>query len=214
MNHKKLIVDSGLKMLNGNYTVETWGNISYRDPGTNLVYLTPSGMDYTTITEDDIVVCNLSGDVVDCCRKPTIETSLHLGIYAARPNVNAIIHTHPIYSMVFACTGEDIPMIIDEAAQVLGGTCKSAEYALPGSDELAQNCLAALGETANSCLLRSHGAVCVGETMDGAFRVAKVLEITAQIYQMIKAAGKEFIPISQENIEAMQYYVANIYGQR
>lgn len=214
MNYKKLIVESGLRMLNSGYTVETWGNISYRDKETNLVYLTPSGLDYTKINEDDVVVCNLDGDIVEGTRKPTIETALHLAIYKARPEANAVVHTHPIYSTVFSCCEEDIPLVIDEAAQTLGGTVKTAEYALPGSPELAENCVAALGAESNACLLKAHGAVCVGEDMDSAFKVSKILEVTAEIYQMIRAMGKKPYEISKENVEAMQYFVKNIYGQR
>ena len=214
MNYKKLIVDSGLKMLNGGFTIETWGNISYRDPETNLVYLTPSGMDYTIITENDIVVCDLEGNIVEGFRKPTIETGLHLAVYKSRPEVNAIVHTHPLYSTVFSCAGLDIPLVIDEAAQVLGGPSRVADYALPGSPELAANCVKALGQESNSCLLKSHGAVCVGENMDGAFKVSLVLEVTAQILQMIRAMGCNYDPISEENINAMQYFVKNIYGQK
>lgn len=214
MNYKKLIVESGLRMLNSGYTVETWGNISFRDKETNLVYLTPSGMDYTIVTQDDIVVCDLDGNIVEGTKKPTIETGLHLAIYKARPEVNAVVHTHPMYSMVFSCCGEDIPLVIDEAAQTLGGTVKTAEYALPGSPELAQNCVDALGTQSNACLLKSHGAVCVGEDMDNAFKVSKVLEVTAEIYQMIRAIGKTPYKISDENIAAMQDFVKNVYGQR
>lgn len=214
MNYKKLIVDSGLRMLEGGYTIETWGNISVRDPEKNLVYLTPSGMDYSTITEDDVVVVDMDGKVVEGHRKPTIETGLHVAIYNARPDVNAVVHTHPLYSTVFSCCGEDVPQVTDEASQILGGPCITAEYALPGTPELAANCVKALGPKNMSCMLKSHGAVSVGADMDGAFRVCKVLEVTAQIYQMIRAMGKDFDPISKENIEAMEYFVKNIYGQR
>ena len=154
------------------------------------------------------------GNIVEGTKKPTIETGLHLAIYKARPEVNAVVHTHPMYSMVFSCCGEDIPLVIDEAAQTLGGTVKTAEYALPGSPELAQNCVEALGTQSNACLLKSPGAVCVGEDMDSAFKVSKVLEVTAEIYQMIRAIGKTPYKISDENIAAMQDFVKNVYGQR
>ena len=128
MDFKKCIVESGKKLENSGLTVETWGNISIRDPETGLVYLTPSAMKYSTIVEDDAVVCRLDG---------TIETGLHLAIYRNREEVNAVIHTHPMYSMVYATQGKDIPLIIDEAAQAMGDTCKCTQYALPGSEELA-----------------------------------------------------------------------------
>lgn len=213
MNYKKLIVDSGLRMLRGGYTVETWGNISARDPETNLVYLTPSGMDYTTIQEEDIVVLDLEGNIVEGHRKPSIELDLHLHVYQSRPEVQAVVHTHPIYSTVFSCCGEDIPMVIDEAAQVLGDVCRTAKYGLPGSKELAENCVEALGKTGNACLLRSHGAVCVGKNMDTAFKVCKVLEVTAQIYQLIRSMGANYLSIPQQYIDAMWDFAQNHYGQ-
>lgn len=213
MNYNQLIVESGKRMSGSGLTVETWGNISFRDKETGLVYLTPSAMLYDTIVEDDVVVCRLDGTIVEGERKPTIETEMHLSVYRNREDVNAIIHTHPIYSMVYAAQGKDIPLIIDEAAQILGDVCRCADYALPGSAELAENCVKALGERSNSCLIHSHGAVCVSGDMDGAFKTAKVLEVTAQIYYMIEATGGKPAGISDENIKAMQDFVKNSYGQ-
>lgn len=213
MNYKQLIVESGKRMSGSGLTVETWGNISFRDKETGLVYLTPSAMLYDTIVEDDVVVCRLDGTIVEGERKPTIETEMHLSVYRNREDVNAIIHTHPIYSMVYAAQGKNIPLIIDEAAQILGDVCRCADYALPGSAELAENCVKALGERSNSCLIHSHGAVCVSGDMDGAFKTAKVLEVTAQIYYMIEATGGKPAGISDENIKAMQDFVKNSYGQ-
>lgn len=213
MNYKKLLVENGMRMLGSGLTVETWGNISARDPETGLVYLTPSAMPYNEITEDDVVVCNLDGTIVEGKRKPTIETEMHLSVYRNRKEVNAIVHTHPIYSMVYACQGKDIPMVIDEAAQTLGDVCRCTAYALPGSEELAKECAEALGEEANSCLLHSHGAVCVGENMEKAFKVATVLEVTARIYYMTEATGGKPVMISEENINAMKEFVKYHYGQ-
>ncbi|MFA9464156.1 MAG: class II aldolase/adducin family protein [Velocimicrobium sp.] len=213
MNYRKLIVENGLRMLESGLTVATWGNISCRDSKTGLVYMTPSAMDYKTITEEDVVVCSLDGTIVEGIRKPTIEKDLHLSIYRARGEVNAVVHTHPIYSMIYSCQGKDIPLIIDEAAQALGDVCKSTNYALPGSPELAKECVKALGNEANSCLLHSHGAVCIGDNMDGAFKVATVLEATAQIYYMIESTSGKAVVISNENVMAMKDFVKNYYGQ-
>ncbi len=213
INYKKLIVDSGKKMVGSGLTVETWGNISAMDRSTGLVYLTPSGMDYSTIIEDDVVVCDIDGNIKDGFRKPTIEKDLHLAVYRKRNEVNAIIHTHPIYSMVFATQGRDIPIITDEAAQVLGDTIRCSKYALPGSRELMENCAEAVGEKANACLLNSHGAVCLGKDMKSAFKTAKILEMTAQILYMIEASGGKPAGISPENIAAMQEMMKS-YGQK
>ena len=212
MDMREIIIEAGKKLLRENLTVETWGNISLRD-GEGLVYITPSGMDYETCTVEDIVVMKIDKKIVSGKRRPSIETDLHLEVYKARPEVKAIIHTHPIYSTVFSCMGESIPLILDEAAQALGGEVKTAAYALPGTIELANNCVKALGEKSNACLLQSHGAVCVSCDMKGAFKVAKVLEMTAEVYSRIRSIGGSYIPLSDENICAMQNYVACKYGQ-
>lgn len=213
LNYRKLIVESGKRMLNSGLTVETWGNISAKDFNTSLIYLTPSGMDYSTITEEDIVICDADGNIVEGFRKPTIEKDLHTAVYEHRPEVSAILHTHPIYSMVYAVQGKDIPMITDEAAQALGGIVRCTEYALPGSKELAQKCVLALDKKSNACLLNSHGAVCLGKDMDSAFKTAKVLEMTAQIKYMVEASGGKPLGISDQNISAMQEMAQN-YGQK
>lgn len=213
MDYRQFIVDSGLRMLKSGLTVETWGNISVRDTETGLIYLTPSGMAYDGIRLEDVVVMNSAGEIVDGFRKPTIEAGMHVGILNHRPDVNAVVHTHPIYSQVFAAMHRDIPQIIDEAAQLLGGPCRCAEYALPGSPELAENVIRALGEKRMSCLMANHGAVCVGEDMDMAFRVCTVLEMTAQIYQMVLSIGQP-VPLKEEDIDFMRDFVMNRYGQR
>lgn len=213
MNFKETLVKAGKRMLQSGLTVETWGNISVRDPETRRVYLTPSGMDYNICTEKDIVVCDLDGNILDGNRKPTIEKKLHLQIYLNRPEINVVIHTHPIYSKVFACTKKDIPLFIDEAAQTLGDVVRVADYALPGFAELADNCVRALRGRANACLLQSHGAVCVGEDIKMAFKVVKVLEMTAKLYYLTKQIGEPIL-ITDSHIEEMQTFVQNEYGQQ
>lgn len=210
--YKKLILDAGLRMLRSGLTVETWGNISARDPQTGLVYLTPSAMPYDVLCEDDIVVINPDGTLAESRCKPSIEMDLHLGIYRARPEVNAVVHTHPIYSQVFAVLREDIPPVIDEAAQIMGGAVPCADYALPGSPELAKNCVEALGKKNRACLLANHGAVCVGADMDGAFRVSTVLEMTAHIYLLSRSIGKPVL-LGEDLVQAMHYFAYNRYGK-
>lgn len=212
LSYKTALVQAGKDMLEKGLTAETWGNISLRDPEEQLVYLTPSGMPYNTIVEDDVVVCTLDGTIVEGTRKPTIEKDMHLGVYRERPELNAMIHTHPVYSMVFSVLQKPIPAIMDEAAQAFGGTVECAPYALPGSPELATNCVQAVGQKGMACLLANHGAVCLGKDLKEAFKTCKVLEITAHVYQMVLAIGQP-VPISQENIDFMYDFVQNHYGQ-
>ena len=212
MDYKQAIVENGIRMLHSGLTVETWGNISMRDPETGLIYLTPSGMPYDRIVPDDVVVMNSRCEIVEGKRKPTIEAPMHVGIMNMRPDVNAVIHTHPVDSQVFALLHMDIPPVIDEAAQLLHGTVRCAKYALPGTDELAENVLEALGDSP-ACLMANHGAVTVGADIDTAFKVCTVLEMTAKIYYMALCIGKPE-PIDDEKVAFMVDFVTNHYGQR
>jgi len=212
-NMKRILIESGKKMLGKGLTVETWGNISLRDPQTGKIYLTPSGMDYSTLTEEDVVVFDASGNQIGGVRKPSMEKGMHLGILAKRPDVNAVIHTHPVYSQVFAVLGMPIPAIIDESAQVFGEEVPVAKYGLPGSRELASHVIEALGMESNACLMANHGAVCVGGTIDMAFRCCTVLEMTAQIYQLCLQIGKPNI-IEPEQIAVMKELAKNYFNQK
>lgn len=212
--HKTLVKESGARMLDSGLTVATWGNISCVDRSTGLVYITPSGMDYHQITEDDICVYTLDGAHVEGDRRPSIELHMHLGLLNARPEATACVHTHPIFSTVFSSMGEDLPLNLhDEAAQALGDTVRCCDYELPGTPELAASAVRTMGERANACMLRNHGLVSIGADMDAAFKVAAVVEMVSEIYWRIRATGGTYVPISDENVRAMQEFVKTSYGQ-
>lgn len=200
-------------MLDLRLTVESWGNISIRCPKSGLVYITPSAMPYYDLTADDIVVTDICGNIVDGSRKPSIEKALHLLIYRNRPEINAVIHTHPIYSTVFAALNESIPPILDEAAQVFGGNVEVAEYALPGTKELAINCACALGDAGMACLLAYHGAVCIGRDIHEAFKVCSILETTARILYMARCIGDPK-PLSADIVQKLNEFAQQSYGQQ
>lgn len=212
MDYKQRLIQAGKQMLEKKLTVETWGNLSLRDPASGLVYLTPSAMAYHTIEPEDVAVMDLQGNLLEGRRKPTVEQALHLGLYRARPEVHAIIHTHPIHSQVFAVLRRDIPPVIDEAAQVLGGTVRVADYALPGTEELAENVRRAMEGRVRACLMANHGAVCVGESMEMAFKVCAVLEMTAEIYQRVLTIGEPHI-LSDGLVDAMWDFANHRYGK-
>ena len=209
--YKETVIEAGIAMAGRNLTVETWGNISVRDPETSLLYITPSGMPYNTLEADDIVVLNPDGSVYEGKRAPSVEAFLHALIYQKRPDVNAIVHTHPLSSMVFAVLHRDIPVITDEIAQAIGGPVRCADYALPGSKELAENCVRALGNV-QACLLANHGAVCVGRDIKECFKTAAVLETGAEVYQKALAIGEPVIE-KDEDVAWMRDFAVNKYGK-
>lgn len=209
---KQTVVDAGRFMIRTGLTVGTWGNVSARDPETGLIYITPSGMDYEEIQADDIVVINTDIEVVDGWRIPSVERHMHVAVYLARPDVQAIVHTHPLYSTVLGVCRMELPGISEDFVQIVGDKAICAEYALPGTPELGRNAAKALGIW-NAVLLPNHGTLCVGENMKHALTVTHVTEKTAHIYIMACSIGTPQL-ISEEHVRAMQHFARNVYGQR
>jgi L-fuculose-phosphate aldolase len=210
---KQLVVDTGVEMIRTGMTVGTWGNISIRDPETNYMYISPSGMDYLTIKPHHIVVLTLDIEVVDGEAEPSIEKHMHAAVYKARPDVNAVVHTHPVFSSVFGAVKAELPAVSEDFAQIVGDKVIYAEpYELPGTAELGKSAVKALGSR-NAVILPNHGALSVGENMKKALKVSMVLEKNAQIYLYAKLVGTPNL-FRAEDIAAMQDFAKNHYGKK
>jgi len=209
---KKLIVETGRELYKQNLTIGTWGNMSILDSETGLIYIKPSGMDYNEINLEDVIVIDKQGKTIEGFRKPSIEMPMHLSIYNARKDVGAIVHYHPVYSSVLAVTGFNLPGICEDFVQIVGEKVLCAKYALPGSDELAENAVASLGNR-NAVFLLNHGTLCVGKDMKEAMKVCHVVEKTAHIYILSKSVGKCRI-IPEEDIKIMHDFAKNSYGKQ
>ena len=209
---KEILVQTGITMLEEGLTVGTWGNFSLRDPESGLVYITPSGMPYKSLRPEDVVILDADGNRVKSERVPSVEHPTHRAIYKARADVNAIIHTHPVYSTVLGVNHMALPAISEDFAQIVGYKLSCSKYALPGTKELAKNVVEGLGKE-NGVLLPNHGTIVVGADMSGALTICHVVEKSAQIYILAKSIGTPHI-ISDDDIAAMQDYVQNQYGQK
>jgi L-fuculose-phosphate aldolase len=194
MEEREIVLEAGKIILERGLSVGTWGNISMRTAKRDRFVITPSGMSYQRISPEDMVVVDLSGEVVEGRWKPSTEVPLHIGIYKAREDVCAIVHTHPLFSSVLAVLREDIPPILEDMVMLLGERVDVAEYALPGTKELAENAVKALGD-GNAVLLANHGSLCVGPDMERALTSCEVLEKSAQVYIYSKMVGQpKFLP--------------------
>lgn len=138
------VLQAGRVLLDKGLVAGTWGNISARIPETSLIAVTPSGKGYYDITVDDIVIVSSAGTVYEGNLKPSSELPLHLAIYQARMDVQAIVHTHSIFASACAVAHKSIPPIIEDLVQLNGGGVDVASYALPGTETLAQNVVKAL----------------------------------------------------------------------
>jgi L-ribulose-5-phosphate 4-epimerase len=165
------------------------GDISVRDVETGLIYICPrpkpNGLripNWGMIKAEHMVVITMDGKVVDDAGLlPTVEAPMHLAIYRARPDVNAIVHSHAIWSSAFAVTGKNIPLLLPEQSRHLGGEVVCAAYGKVGSEEIAKNVVAALGKHKMAALMQNHGAVALGTNLEEAFSASDFLEKGAQV---------------------------------
>ena len=166
----------------------TSGNLSVYDRQTGRMYITPGSFPYEDMTEDDMMVIDLDGNVLEGKHKPSSEWKLHAAIYRNFEDVCAVVHTHSPYATSFAINHMNIPVVLYEIAWFLGGDIPVAEGALPGSPEVGENCVKVLKER-NGCLMGNHGAVALGGTLAQAYTRAVYIEDAAKAYSLALTHG-------------------------
>ncbi len=165
------------------------GDTSLRDVESGLIYICPRPKpnvlripNWGMIKAEHIVVIDPEGKLVDDSGLlPTVEAPMHLAIYIARFDVNAIVHSHAIWSSAFAVTGKNIPLILAEQSRRLGGEVVCAAYGKVGSKEIARNVVEALGKDKMAAVMQNHGAVALGVNFEEAFIASDFLEKSAQV---------------------------------
>ena len=209
---RKSIIEFGCMLLDNGLIVGTWGNLSARVDGTDYIAITPSGRNYRILESEDIVVVDLEGTIISGDLKPSSEMALHLAIYTSRPDINAVIHTHSVFASACAVARQAIPPIVEDVVQLVGGTVKVAEYALNGSNQLAQNAVTALGEN-NAVLLANHGVVGCGTNLNEAKVACELVEKAAQIYIYANQLPGGAKVLADDDVAVMHDYYLKYYRQ-
>ena len=162
------------------------GNVSARiDEG---FLITPSALPYEETKARDIVAIDRAGNVTGGC-KPSSEWRFHRDIYAARPEVAAIVHAHSPFATTLACLERSIPPFHYMVAVAGGGDIRCAPYATFGTQALSDRAVAALGGR-RACLLAHHGMIAVGSSLGSALALAVEVETLAEMYWRAIAVGE------------------------
>lgn len=209
------IIDVAREMFNRELVVSTFGVVSTRIPNSDYVLITPSGFSKAKLETINLIVVDLDGKVVKGNLRPSVETPMHLFIHRKRNDLQAVIHTHSTYATAFAAANREIPCVSSEQAFYLGGRVPLVtNYSLPGTTDQKelQSIVNAL-EEANAALLRKHGAVVVGKSLDEALDTAIVLEDVAKqaFFSMLISPPLEF---SKNEIDRLKIFKQKQYGQR
>ena len=230
--NRQEVVEAGLTLAHSSMTIGTYGNISQRVDD-NHIAITPSGRDYEQLTAADIVVTNLTGEVQrfdgsdveqgNCVKgndetasvplRPSSELPLHLEIYKNFPEARAIVHTHSVYASALAVAHKDLPPVIEDLTQIVGGAVRCTEYTIAGTKLLGQKAVEAMQGGRNAALLANHGAVCWGRNLKEALATAQILEKAAQIYCVAHSFGTPF-PLNEKTVNTLHDFYLNHYSKR
>ena len=185
------------------------GNVSARFEGGLLI--TPSGLPYAQTRPEDLIHLSLDGTILNGARKPSSEWPFHVEIYKARPDAQAIVHTHSPRATALSSARRGIPAFHYMIALCGGADVRCAEYATFGTPELAENAVKAL-EGRKAVLLANHGVIALGQTLAGAHTIVAEVENLAGQYLDLLASGLEPVILDEAEMSRVSAKFAG-YGK-
>lgn len=190
----------------------TSGNVSGR--AEELVVIKPSGVPYTELRPEDLVVVDLKGRVVEGRLNPSVDTPAHLEIYKKLPEAGGVVHTHSTYATVFAALGRELPVYVTELADLLGGPVPISDYVPPGAAGIGAQFVAKTRPGRyRALLMRAHGVFTAAATPAEALKAAVIVEHSAKIACLAELLGTPK-PLPQEEVEELHRKYTSHYGQR
>ncbi len=171
---RAVITQTGRELLRDGLVARTWGNISARVDETHFL-ITPSGLDYEGITEEDLVLMDRTTMEAEGTRKPSSEKGIHAAAYEVFPEAGFVIHTHQVYASAIGVAGFALLDATEEEKQKLGGIGKAA-YGLPGTEKLWNAVRDVMEDGNHVVLMQNHGVLIVAKDKDEAYANAVLLE--------------------------------------
>lgn len=203
---RRALADACHRLASEGLVIGTAGNLSVRVD--EEVVVTPTGCLLGEVSADHMSVVGIDGDVH--AGEPTSELGLHLGVYREMDWPRAVVHTHSPMATAVGCVVDELPPIHYQML-ALGGSVRVAPYATFGTDELHAHVLAALaGKTA--ALMRNHGTLTCGVSLDSAVDASFLLEWACQLYWDAKQLGEPSV-LSDSQLAEVAHQVQKLgYG--
>jgi L-fuculose-phosphate aldolase len=208
LGQREVIIATARRMNSSGLNQGTSGNLSHRVDSGFLI--TPTGMEYEVLRPEDIVLMRFDGSH-EGPRRPSSEWRFHRDIFASRPEVNAVLHSHSMFCATVACLRRSIPAFHYMVAVAGGSSIRCAPYATFGTEELSRHAVAAL-EGRKACLLANHGLITVGTDLAGAFKLAVEVETLAGMYLRALQVGEPVVLDEAEMAVVLEKF--KTYGQQ
>jgi L-fuculose-phosphate aldolase len=188
---RKDLVEVSKKLYARGLTSGVSGNPSARVPGApEQVLIKATGKCFGDVCENDFVLVDLEGNVLDGDARPSKEVRFHCGIYKIRPEVNAIVHGHSAYATAYVTAKGELP-VVTAAAEAGLNKVGVVDFALPGSEELARMVIEVFKDMSlKAAVLNRHGFVTLGQDIFKAYYLADVLEDNAKVACLIDQLNK------------------------
>ncbi len=187
------------------------GNLSVRaahdeKPG---MLITPTGMGADDLRPQDLVWCGWDGSVRGDW-KPSSEWHFHQAIYRARPDLNAVLHTHSTHAAALACLRRELPAFHYMVAIAGSDHVPCVPYHLFGTEALSQAVAGAMVGV-DACLLGNHGLVAAGPTLPKAMKVLQEIESLCEVYLKALAVGEPAVLSREQMAEVIAKFAS--YGR-
>jgi L-ribulose-5-phosphate 4-epimerase len=197
-------------------TLEKYGLVAYTSGNVSVrvkehVIIKPSGVPYSLLKPEDYVVVDLDGNIIEGNKKPSIDTATHLYLYRNIEWAKSIIHTHSTFATVWAVAEKPIPVLCTAHADFFGEEIPLSEYAPVGSEAIAKAVLKVLGKS-GVVLLRKHGVMVVGNSLDDVIKKAIFLEEVAKIAYFAQTMTVP-VPLAKDEVERLYLQYHTKYGQ-
>lgn len=185
--HRRDLVEVGKRIHQKGWISSTDGNFSVK-LGDDLILTTPTGVHKGFISEDDLIVVDITGKKISGSRNPSSELALHLQCYKQRPDVNAVIHAHPTLCVAFSVAGIDLAQCLLPEVVFTLGSIPTANYAVPTTEEVPKSIELPIREY-DAVILERHGSVTVGKTIFDAYNTLERMEHVAEITYHARSLG-------------------------
>ena len=193
--------------------VWTAGNISARVPGADLMVIKPSGVAYSDLTADAMVVTDLFGALVEGDFAPSSDTAAHAYVYRHMEDIGGVVHTHSTYATAWAARAEPIPCVLTMMGDEFGGEIPVGPFALIGDDSIGEGIVQTLAASrSRAVLMQNHGPFTVGKDARSAVKTAVLCEEVARTVHISRQLG-EPKPIEPAMIDSLYNRYQNVYGQ-
>ena len=207
---KKEVYKANLDLVKHGLVIFTWGNVSAIDREKGLVVIKPSGVSYDDMTDEDMVVVDLEGKVVEGAYKPSSDTATHLVLYKHFPDIGAVVHTHSEWATIWAQAGQPVPALGTTHADYFYGEIPctrkltndeiESSYQLETGNVIVEKFQKLDPNAIPGVLVHNHGPFAWGRDAHDAVHNAVVMEAVSKMaYYTLKI--KEVAPIDQHLLD-------------